>query len=91
MHGVAEQQPLSPDAGDVVHEEVLPGEEVLQAAAQPAARRHAALVEVVQMPHHYTHAHAHTRTHTIIHSDRDHQNENKTTILISWHDSPIEP
>ena len=52
MHGVAEQQPLGTDAGDVVHEEVLPGEEVLQATAQPAARRHAALVELVQMPHH---------------------------------------
>ena len=70
VHRVAEQQPLGPDAGDVVHEEMLPGEEVLQAAAQPSARPHAALVELVQMPHHYTHMHKHTCTnkHTCTHT-----------------------
>lgn len=54
LHCVAEQQPLSCDGGDLVHQTVLPGKEALQTGAERAAGCHAGLVQLVQPLHHCT-------------------------------------
>lgn len=52
LHGVAEQQPLGRDGGDLVHQTMFPGEEALQTSAEGAAGRHAGFVELIQLPDH---------------------------------------
>lgn len=52
LHRVAEQQPLSCDGADLVHEAVLLGEEALQTGVERAAGCHARLVQLVEPLHH---------------------------------------
>lgn len=50
---MAEEQPLSCDGGDLVHQTVLSAEEMLQTGAERATGCHTGLVQLIQPSHNW--------------------------------------